>query len=111
MGAFPATEWKVRVSVKGGTEPHWSSNGKELFYMEGNRLMAVPVSTDAGKFQAGTPVPLFEIPLRPLNVRNRFLLSPDGKKFLFIVPSKTDAIRPITVVLNWTALLKPRRDR
>lgn len=48
------SRWKV--STDGGTWPKWSDD--ELFYWEGNSLMAVPYTTDGG-FTAGTPRVLF----------------------------------------------------
>ena len=32
----------VRVSPNGGLEPLWGREGRELYYLEGNRMMSVP---------------------------------------------------------------------
>ena len=48
----------VRVSRNGGYEPLWSRDGRELFYWQGNAMMAVAVKTD-GAFGFSTPVQLF----------------------------------------------------
>jgi Tol biopolymer transport system component len=53
---FPRSEARWKVSSNGGTWPKWSE--RELFYWEGNALMAVEFSTEGG-FRAGTPRPLF----------------------------------------------------
>jgi Tol biopolymer transport system component len=55
---FPEGDERWQVSVDGGERPRWSPRGGELFYIEGDRLMAVPIRTQGG-FQAGTPRPLF----------------------------------------------------
>ena len=55
---FPSASGKWRVSVNGGGAPRWPRHGKELFYVEGPQLMAVPVKT-ASAFSSGTPAPLF----------------------------------------------------
>lgn len=49
---FPASDARWRVSANGGTWPKWSND--ELFYWEGNALMAVPYNTQGG-FTAGEP--------------------------------------------------------
>src|SRR3974377_451545 len=43
----------------GGTEPQWNRNGRELFYRNGYKMMAVDISTQSG-FAAGKPRQLFE---------------------------------------------------
>ncbi len=42
---FPEGEGQWQVSTKGGVQPRWSRDGKELFYVEGYTLMAVEVNT------------------------------------------------------------------
>ena len=44
-------------SVNGGDEPVWSHDGRELFYREGYRQMAVSVTTQSG-FRPMVPVAL-----------------------------------------------------
>ena len=97
--AFPGREGKWRVSVKGGTHPIWSRDGKELFYIAAdNKLMAVDVKSGA-RFEHGVPKPLFE-------ARTGFDVSPDGKRFLLVVPLEQAANPPMTVVVNWHAGVK-----
>ena len=56
-------------------------------------------------FQAGIPKQLFETPLADFR-RNRYDVTPDGKRFLVnvLVDHKQDA--KLTVIVNWPALLK-----
>jgi Tol biopolymer transport system component len=53
---FPASDARWKVSSNGGTWAKWSDD--ELFYWEGNTLMAVAFTTDDG-FSAATPRSLF----------------------------------------------------
>ncbi len=53
---FPASDARWRVSDNGGTWPKWSND--ELFYWEGNDLMAVPFSGEDG-FTFDPPTRLF----------------------------------------------------
>ena len=56
---FPGGEGKWTISSSGGALPRWSRRGDELFYVEGNTLMAVAVSTRGG-FRASLPHRLFD---------------------------------------------------
>ena len=96
---------KWQVSVAAGTMPQWRRDGKELFFLMGNKLMAVPVITDRATFESGAPAPLFDI--RPgVSARNHFTISADGQRFLFAWPKDLDTAGQVHVLLNWPALLK-----
>ncbi len=95
---------KQQVSTRGGYEPRWRGDGKELYYISAERkLMAVSVSGGAS-FQAGIPQALF--PLRILSEVNpfRFHYVParDGRRFLVNTLQAEVTPSPITVVLNWS---------
>ncbi len=68
---------KWMVSNDGGGEPHWSSNGKELFYSKGQEIMSVDVKTSP-QFEAGKPRLLFKGLFTLCNVTR------DGTRFLMI---------------------------
>jgi len=111
---FPKPSGKWQISTTGGEEPMWRHDGKELFYLSrgnsasrGDKLMSVAVDTNAAAFQAGIPKELFETQLIPLWYwRNVYAASPDGQRFLMVVPAAEAKPQPITVVLNWPALVK-----
>ena len=42
---FPDGGGKQRLSQNGGWQPRWSRNGKELFYVEGDWLVVIPITT------------------------------------------------------------------
>jgi Tol biopolymer transport system component len=102
--AFPGPGGKWQISTAGGTDPKWGPDGRELFYLAQNKMMRVEVKTGAS-FEAGIPAPLFGVALRPITVSSRYLLSPDGKRFLLLGSLLQDTTPPTTVVLNWTAEL------
>ena len=57
---FPATGAKSQISSNGGVAPRWRGDGRELFYLAlDGRMTGVPITTDGGSVQAGTPVALF----------------------------------------------------
>ena len=43
---FPGLDGKWQISTEGGTQPMWSRDGKELFFRNGDRMMAVAISTE-----------------------------------------------------------------
>ncbi|MGH9599593.1 MAG: protein kinase domain-containing protein [Terracidiphilus sp.] len=105
---FPQQTGKWEISTSGGGEPMWRRDGKELFYLSlDNKLMAVPVNIDAAAFQPGIPQELFQAqPTPPQHLRNVYVASPDGQRFLMLMPAGENKPQPITVVVNWPALVK-----
>ena len=57
--SFPETGGWTQISTSGGTEPVWSRDGRELFYLNGDAMMAVEIRTSP-TFTAGAPRMLFE---------------------------------------------------
>jgi WD40-like Beta Propeller Repeat len=123
---FPASSGKWQISTDGGEAPVWARNGLELFYQNGNKMMAVnievgqastPVSPgQAGRpvatFTAGTPRMLFEGNYVHGNNEALYDVSLDGKRFLMVKPGgQGDSPAPqqqINIVLNWFEELKQR---
>jgi len=106
---FPPSVGKWMVSINGGTQPRWRSDGKEIFYFgPGNKLMAVPVKSDGNNFEVGTPSSLFEANLAGLTPRSNggYATTHDGKRFLINLPVEESKQPPAIVIENWTALLK-----
>ncbi|MFI5166475.1 MAG: protein kinase [Thermoanaerobaculales bacterium] len=108
--SFPATGGKWQISGGGGDQPLWRRGGKELFYLAaGGTLMAVEINPSASAFQAGVARPLFTLHLAPgamTGTRNALLVTADGQRFLVNSSLEDAASFPITVVLNWTSLVK-----
>ena len=105
--SFPEPGRKVTVSKGGGQFPRWRRDGREMFYVSpDDKLMAVPVETGAN-FTAGAPVALFDVgSYGRRNNRYVYDVSADGQKVLLIRPLEDASTRPLTVVQNWTELLK-----
>ncbi len=57
--AFPDPGERVQISIGGGRWPRWAPNGKELYYQNGTKMMAVAVQTKPD-FCANSPQILFE---------------------------------------------------
>jgi Tol biopolymer transport system component len=99
---YPAAGGRWQVSTAGGAEPVWSRDGKELFYRNGDKMMAVPVETRA-TFSVSTPKQLFEGSFIK-DHRNdvNYDVSPDGKRFLMVKEFEAETrTADINVVLDW----------
>ncbi len=95
---YPQTGSSVRVSARGGTEPVWSRDGRELFYRSGSRIMSVAHSPLPGSRAFGDPQLLFNGAYDFSQERN-WSLSADGS-FVMIKADPT-AGRQLRVAFNW----------
>jgi len=102
---FPPTGGRWQVSPSSGTEPQWKADGKELYYVSANKLMAVSVKADSAGFEAGVPRVLFEARFAPLETRrNRYVAARDGRFLVNTLPEQTQPERSsISVLVNWQA--------
>jgi Tol biopolymer transport system component len=93
---FPGPGGKWQVSTGGGMSPHWSTDGRELFYVSPDRdLMTVEVKSGS-EFQVSSPKPLFSLSTLVAQVD----VSADGRRFLQVIPPDSGGA-PVTLVLNW----------
>jgi serine/threonine-protein kinase len=102
---------QIPVSDNGGTEPVWSSN-HELFYRDGDRVIAVEILT-APALKVGKRTPLFkDIYERAADRPSpNYDVTSNGTRFL-MVKANPEAPEPptgyITIVTNWIEELKFR---
>ena len=111
---FPnANEGKTQVSTGGGSQPLWSRNGRELFYLAADGAI-MSVSVEPGrKWTPGMPTKVIEKPYFG-GVGNSsprtYDVSPDGQRFLMLkqvaTPDQSAAPARIVVVQNWLEELK-----
>jgi hypothetical protein len=108
---YPGPGGKWQVSTDGGAEPVWNPNGRELFYRNGDKMMAVEIVTQPS-FAAGKPRMLFERPYQPPPATfPNYDVSPDGQRFLMLKPSEETSSASLTqmvVVQNWFEELKQK---
>jgi Tol biopolymer transport system component len=92
--ADPAKRWKVSRELSngwggGGGGPRWRADGKELFYMMGDAMIAVEVSLES-EFKAGPAKRLFAAPGMMGNFPDespwvaKYDVTGDGQKFVFV---------------------------
>jgi serine/threonine protein kinase/Tol biopolymer transport system component len=118
---FPdPSKGKWQVSTRGGSEPKWRADGREIYFLgrDGN-MMAVDVEVTDEEFTFGEPHVLFHTGL--VVAENPFTFafdaSSDGEHFIINTPvaaeddagDSTPAV--LTVVVNWASQLDQQRER
>ena len=92
--------------TSGGAQPLWRQDGKELYYLSlDGKMMAVDIKADA-RIESGIPHLLFNTGLEVDLNDSQYAVTADGQRFLLLKPISETTPIPITVVPNWTALLK-----
>jgi len=105
---MPPTGPKWLVSRGGGLQPQWSADGRQLYYIAPDRkLMVMAVETDGRVFVPSPATALMATSITAWEVVGgaSYAVTQDGKRFL--ISTSTDVGRPITLLLNWTAALRP----
>jgi serine/threonine protein kinase len=102
---FPEPGTPRQVSLAGGTQPRWRSDGRELFFLSpDSKLMAVDVNASDGDITFGRPSPLFDAPMLWWLqgwTGTEYDVSPGGQRFLIDVVREAQ-VSPLTVILNWS---------
>ena len=109
--AFPGPGAKIQVSNDGGTDPVWKRAGGELYFRNGDKIMAVAVSTTP-TFTAGRPQMLWEGHYShgmstscgpPGATSSNYDVTADGRRFLMVKDEAADTAvsKQIVVVLGW----------
>ena len=105
VAPFPGPGGKRQISTAGGLHPRWRDDEKELFYVDpGGALMAVETSAKGGSIEVGA-VRSLSIP----TVTTRgwtYDVTADGQRFLVAARPEQKSSEPLTLVSNWTLLLK-----
>jgi len=97
---FPSLEEKSQVSTNGGSLPRWNPRGGELFYVEGDKLMAVSVDTRNG-LALGNPRPLAE-GVQGMGMFYGYGVDSSGQRFATLAAIEEEpSPRRIHLVQNW----------
>jgi len=103
---FPGGKQRHRISERGGREPRWRADGKELFYASGDdMLMAAAIGPNLGSVRS---VPLFRAGPFPASEGWHYAVTSDGQKFLVQV-GRPDQSRTLHVVTNWPQIVRNAR--
>ena len=97
---FPSGGGEWQVSEQGGNQPRWSRDGKEIFYVEHDTLIAVSVNTKP-TFSVGSTERLFSDRslVSHFPIQN-YDISGDGQRFVMVESLGTPQYT-IRIVQNW----------
>lgn len=97
-----------QISVDGGRNPRWSKNGRELFYRNANRLMAVDVTVSGSTLIAGRPRPLLERDVYEVDPGEpHYDVAVDGR-FLMMLRGRPDGPERLNVIQGWRTEVERR---
>ena len=97
---FPAHRGRWQVG-EGGIAPRWSHDGRELFIVRGQEILAVPVETSPS-FSSGAPRTVATLGFIPTDesVAN-YDVAPDGRLLVVRGTSKESYQGHLNLLLNW----------
>jgi serine/threonine protein kinase len=99
---------RISASTRGGRNPRWRGDGKEIFWLSPNgEVMAAPVDVSGAAMSIGPAHALFRFATQSVLLLP-YDVNPDGSRFL--VNTFADQDQPITLMVNWQAKLKDQRD-
>jgi len=107
IASFPLPDKRIPVSTSGGSHPRWRGDGRELFYVSGQTLMAVSVRAGRDGIEAATPKPLFKLPAPSASVTSSYDVGKQGRTFLVREPLESP--QPLQLIENWPSLLSNMR--
>lgn len=103
---FPGSGGKQRVSTGGGVWPFWRGDGKELYYRAlDDKLMVAPVRGQT-LLAVSPPTALFEFRSGGLPDQPFYAVDRAGQHFLLNTIVEAETQTPLTVLVNWAAVLK-----
>jgi Tol biopolymer transport system component/predicted Ser/Thr protein kinase len=109
LESLAASGAQRQVSVAGGVSPRWRSDGRELYFISGQTMMAVSMEGTAKQsteLTFGAPHELFREPALffVAEAELSYQVSADGSRFLVpLTVGDASTVPPLTVVTNWLA--------
>jgi dipeptidyl aminopeptidase/acylaminoacyl peptidase len=98
---FPALDRKIQVSAGGGGVPHWSPDGRAIYYFVGDQIVRVRV-TAGENLEVSRPETLFEV-----KGMRSFAVAPDGNGFYATMRAPDSGmVRQLHLVTNWFSELE-----
>ncbi len=105
---FLSSGGKWQVSSAGGNQPQWSHDGKELFYIASDQKLMIVTVHPGQSLEPGTPKPLFQLHTPNDSLISDYDVDRDDQRFLVSTLVSDEPSPPLTVVMNWTAILETK---
>jgi Tol biopolymer transport system component len=101
---YPLTGSRIRLSTAGGQSPQWSASGREVYYgTPSGEIMRVPLTFSGGSVRPAIAQRVMKAP--GLFSHAGFVLDRTSSRMLALATGPTTITAPLTVTLNWPALL------
>jgi hypothetical protein len=83
LDSYPRPGRRVAISSRGGVDPVWRGDGRELYYWRDGQLLSVKLAppTAGAPPTSETETVLFRAPY-PVGVSTMYDVSPDGERFV-----------------------------
>jgi Tol biopolymer transport system component len=106
VAAFPGPGSKTQISVAGGNDAMWSADDKEIIYYSvfTHQMMLAAVNVGSDHIDVVEVKPLFDF--TKVGSRTTFDVSADGQRILALTPRAPTTSDPVTLIVNWPALVK-----
>jgi serine/threonine protein kinase/Tol biopolymer transport system component len=109
--AFPRAGERFAVSTDGGSNPRWSADGREIYFVAlDGRMMMAPVLEMGETVELGEPSVLFSTQVQTSPFKAQFTVSRDGRFLANRMVAEAQA-PPITLLLEARLPRESRRDK
>jgi Tol biopolymer transport system component len=106
IDTFPERRRRTPISTGGGQYPAWGAAGHEIYYVSPDfKLMLVSLKLGVDSAEISPPRELFPLPTVD-NGFSPYEATPNGQRFLVRATPQQQAAEPLTVIVNWPALMK-----
>jgi Tol biopolymer transport system component len=102
---FPSTGERWQISTRGGEEPVWSPDGKELHFRNKQQWMTASIEVEPS-FNAGNPHVRFEGPY--LNVGGQSYDVSSDRFLVLVGPDQENAHTELNVIVNWMEFIESK---
>ena len=100
VASYPGFGDRTGISADAGTHPRWSRDGREIFFRQGDALLAASVDTKRA-FRAERPRRLFSGAYDGEGRHGAYDVAPDGRRFVMVEDDEASALRELTLVQGW----------
>ena len=103
---FPGHGGRIQVSAGVGTQPRWSHDGRQIFFIQPDRKL-IAVSFESSTGTAGPPRVLFQTRIAAERIAQwQYTVAPDGRFLINSLSANTAS--PLTLITGWDVSLGQR---
>lgn len=97
---YPEGTWRVQVSLDGGAQPRWRGDGREIYYVDDDTLLAATVESQP-ELRITERIELFVDAEAFQSRGQQYDVSRDGRRFVVVQTVDERPSPKIRVVQNW----------